>query len=298
MSREDHLHRNELEHLSQSVGKWFEKYGLAVLGGICGVIVVAAIIWYVIRSRGDAQAEGWAKLRAALSAAQDTNSPEDLLGLADNANYKGTAIGAWARLTSAEIRLANAVHTQFTDRKAGLTELEQCREDFSGVIRNGEAPEEARERALYGLASTLEALSDGSPDSINTVLKTYQTLLDDFKETSYKVVVERRIKELEKDRAKAFYAFFSDRNPSPDDPLTEPNDGGSTSSLEIPEDLLLLDAAADTDDSPSGDAPTDDTPKDGGPSLGTPGDDPADDGDEAKSDAPKDDGDAKDADDS
>lgn len=279
MSHDERLQRNELEHFSQAASKWFEKYGMAVVGGICGLLVVGAITLYVMRSRAATTAAAWAELRKA----QATNSPEDLLGVANHATYRNTPVGAWARLHSAELRLSNSIYTEFTDREASITELEQAQEDFETLVKGNVLPV-IRERALYGLATTQEALSDGSQESIDAALKTYQTLLDEFEETEFKTVVERRIKELKTDTALSFYTFFSEQKPEPEDPRADPSDTGSTTSLEIPEDLLLLDSATPDDgsDTDSGDG-TETTPDGDDPDGGSDADGDAD--EDADSDA-------------
>jgi hypothetical protein len=258
-SEEKHrLQENELERLGQSFAKWLEQHGLKVLAGVCGLLVVLAIGFYVWRSWSDASSRGWGELRTALA----TNNPEELKLVAASATHENTVVGAWARLHESELRLQDNLYQQFVERSRSDAELGEAITGFKEVSTHPAATAEMRERALYGLASAQEATSNG--DNAEAIA-TYKLLLRDFPKSIYQPIVERRIDVLESDEGQAFYTFFQKQQPAPDDPIVLPDDdrGDTGAPLgEIPADLELLD------------------PKLDGPALGTPddtkpGDDPA-----------------------
>lgn len=286
-SDEQHLNENELERVSQQAAKWFEKHGMKVVIGVCAVAIVAAIVWYVSRSMKAAAARGWTELRSALVEDQQDQYPNALQTVAKN--YPKSAVGAWALLHAAEMRLERFAFVQFDDR--GASDIELSNEDppgaeqqFRAVLVHPGTTAEIRERALYGLATTLETLSGGDTKE---ALETYRALLNEFPESVYKVVVERRIEELEKEEASEFYAWFRNQNPNPDDPDRQPQDGGTSTLPDIPMDLRLRDTStASSDDSP-GTGPSL-TPNDGSDSTETSDDEkPSDDSTSSDSDSPK-----------
>jgi hypothetical protein len=68
------------------------------------------------------------------------------------------------------------------------------------------APQEIRERALIGLARTLESMSDGSEDD---AIKAYETFVKEFPKSEYQADAQSRIGILKSGHGQEFYAWFS-----------------------------------------------------------------------------------------
>lgn len=157
-------------------------------------------------------ATAWSKFGKAQSAAD----------FGEVAKESGSAeIGIWARLAEAESELRDGVRLQFTDRKSADSELKKAAEAFDAVIKSGNAPSSALERAYLGKARFLEATSDGAVDQ---ALEAYEAIAKKYPDSIYKQLVEGRIAALKASGSKDFYAWFSKQNPKPED-RPKPRDG-------------------------------------------------------------------------
>ncbi len=268
-SEERHrLQENELERVGQQAKAWFEQHGMKVLIGVCAVAIVAAIAFYAMRSMEASSARGWAELRTAMLADQQSDYPTELLTVWRN--YPNAPVGAWAVLHSAELRLQRFSFQQFEDR--GQSDLELSNDDpqapgvveqFRAALTHPASPDDVQERALYGLATTLEILSDGSKEKTEEVIDVYQRLLDRFGDGVYAPIATRRIEQLEQEGTTEFYAWFRDQNPNPDDEIDRgPTDGFGGTLPAIPSDLRLKPELATSDT---------ETTEPSGPALVAPG---------------------------
>lgn len=213
------LQQNDLAHASMKMANFFEVHGTKIVGAIA-VLVVAAIIWVVwANSAIDSEVEAW----TALSTAIQSNEPsaETFGSVADR--FADSPAGAWARLQEAELAYETGLPLMFRDREAGTTDLERAEKAFQQVLDNKSASATARERALFGLAKTKESLCTGDTDPVIAV---YRKLLQEFPTTIYKTYADERIKALESDGAKAFYAWWGEQKPRPSS-LPRPADGGA-----------------------------------------------------------------------
>ena len=208
------LTTNELGQFAQQIGKFFETQGRNVLIGVgATVAIAAAVIWWT-RSSNAAEEAGWTRLAACASA-------KDYADLAEDRQFRGTAVAAWARLREANLHLPNGMRGYFNDRKSGRSDMKAARDAFKKVLEADGVPAEVRERALYGQAVCLETMSDGDATD---AIKAYKLLLKDFPETIYREEVEERTKSLESADMQAFYAWYDKQNPKPSDRV-KPNDG-------------------------------------------------------------------------
>ena len=219
--KSEHRHElktNELGKLAGQMAPFFETYGNRLLTGLVAVsVVAAAVIYWQRTSRGAAEA-GWTMLSAA-------NSPDKYAEVADK--FPGTVVGAWARLSEAESRLESGVQLSFTDRSASVSDLNAAKKSFETLLEQPKLPPAVRERGLFGLARTLESLSDGDTQA---AIKAYERLLKEFPETDYRQIAERQIAILKTGRGQEFYAWFYKQNPKPPD-RGRPRDGGPTGAL-------------------------------------------------------------------
>ncbi len=213
------LQQNDLAQDSMKMANFFEVHGTKIVGAIA-VLVVAAIIWAVwANSANDSQVEAW----TALSTAIQSNEPsaETFGSVADR--FADSPAGAWARLQEAELAFETGLPLMFRDREAGTTDLERAEKAFQQVLDNSSASATARERALFGLAKTKESLCTGDTEPVIAV---YRKLLQEFPTTIYKTYADERIKALETEGAKAFYAWWGEQKPRPSS-LPRPADGGA-----------------------------------------------------------------------
>jgi hypothetical protein len=162
-----------------------------------------------------------------------SGTAEDFANVADE--YSGSQVGAWARLQEAESHLHSGIRLSFADRTAARDDLQEAREAYDTVLANPAAPLPVRERALYGLARTLETLAgiqtaekDGDASkpaaTLDEAVAAYEQLLKQFNQTLYANVAKERIAELKKPSTQDFYAWFRQQNPTPADRAL-PRDG-------------------------------------------------------------------------
>jgi tetratricopeptide (TPR) repeat protein len=215
-SEERHeLQANELEKLTEYLGKFFEKHGSKVLIGLAAAAVVGVGIYFGLGLIGKTNEEASTQIASAQTA-------EQYLAIADNPDYSDVPARTMARLKASEMLLAEGIRQYFTGRKAGFDELKRAQDNFKKVLEtNGDdLSSQAKERALYGLAICNEAMSSGETKE---AIQAYETLLKEFPETNYKAMAENRIAALKTNRAQEFYAFLSSSDRKPLD-IKQPSD--------------------------------------------------------------------------
>ncbi|MCA8989215.1 MAG: hypothetical protein KDA78_16325 [Planctomycetaceae bacterium] len=217
---EEHHHGSADNDLEKAIAKAQLKFreiaeihGNRIMLWTSAVLLLIAAYVYYTRTNQATSEDSW-------SAFSSARTPEELAGVADS--YTGTPVGELAKIGVAERYLETGIRLMFTDREAGKTELEEAKKAFNEFLNGTITIGITKDRALFGLARTQEALSDGN---FEECLKSYNKLLTESPETPYKPIVEERIKYLETASAKDFYAWFSAQNPKPQD-------------IEQPEDLL------------------------------------------------------------
>lgn len=219
--KSDHRHelqQNELGKLTRKLLPWFEQYGMQVVWGLAVVLVVVGVALWWTTTSSQAGSAGWTKL-AKLSG-QET--PDELADVAEK--YSDSLAGVWARLRAAELNLENGVMAAFNDRELALTDLERAKSDFEKVLAaQVPLPDNVKQRALLGLARTLEALCDGET---TPVIEAYERLLKQYPNSIYREQVERRINELKTPQARDFYAWFHAQKPKPPE-FRKPQDGSA-----------------------------------------------------------------------
>jgi len=205
-SEERHeLQTNELDKLMKRATPFFEQYGSKILLGLCAAVLVLSVGVYMVRSSTAGKSAGWTDLYSA-------RSPEDFANVADD--YEGTDVGAWARLQESESYLRSGVRLAFTDRAAGNSDLNQAKEGFQKLLSDSSVPPVVRERALFGMARSLESTS-GS-DTAKAVAA-YEKFASEFPDSLYAPSAKKRKDVLETGGAKEFYAWFQEQTPEPSD---------------------------------------------------------------------------------
>ncbi|HLQ45545.1 MAG TPA: tetratricopeptide repeat protein [Planctomycetaceae bacterium] len=253
MKPEPMQHAKAFRNSTSPIVKWFDQHGNTATAILC-VAMIGGAIWFSYHRTTSARSE------TAWAAYSQSNTAKDFGDIADL--YESTEVGAWARLSEGERYLEQGIALMFTDRAAGLGELEAADKSFRKVLDSKSAANLARERALWGLAKSTETQSDGDTTK---AIEAYQALLTQFPKTIYKAAAEERIESLKSGRSKEFYAWFHKQKPKPPD-LKKPKDGlpAGHPPIDMPLDDKSEDDKSETkkpdtkDDSQSEDTKSDD----------------------------------------
>lgn len=209
------LQQNDLGQIALQAKPWLEQHGtkLIVAVTVLVVAVIGASVW--VNARSHTRSEAWTKLAGA-------QTVDEFGKVADE--FPASLAGAWSRLRMGEMNLESGIAALFTDRELAVKDLEAARKDFDQVLSSAvDLPDNLRERAMFGQARCVEALSDGDTTA---AVEAYQALLTRFPASIYKTQVEERIKELQSPEAKQFYGWFHKQTPKPP-ALPRPNDGAA-----------------------------------------------------------------------
>jgi hypothetical protein len=194
--------------IERTVG-FFERHFGLLIGLICAALLLVGAVFWFNRTVESESSGGWTLLNSA-------QNLEEMGTVIDK--FKGKPPAQWAQLIVAETNLKNAMPLMFSNRELALTDIKAARQTFESLLQE-KTDDMIRERALWGLALSLETTSDGSTSK---VIDAYSQLMKEFPETIFKVVAEDRISTLKKDGPKEFYAWFSKENPKP--PEARPRD--------------------------------------------------------------------------
>jgi hypothetical protein len=259
-------HRHELAEndLSKVINRFLEKAephsNKILLAALVVTVVVVAVV-YGMKSATGSRSAGFADLTGCETGDCFENVADD---------YPDSAVGLWARLRSGEMYLADGIERSTTNRRVSNDSLHKAKEAFDRVLKQKDVPPEARERALYGMGTSLEALSDANT---SPAIDAYQTLLKEFEDSQYKHLVEDRINTLKTSQAQEFYAWFHKQNPKPED-RPDPRDRLDFLRNSTPEPPGAVDDGSDQPPPPPSaepqtPAPTapDESTTEGGPSL-------------------------------
>lgn len=233
-SEERHqLLQNDLQVVTTKTVGFFERHLMTMIGVVVGVLFIALVAAWWNQSSQAGSAAGWTMLDSAIGG----NSLEEFGDVADK--FKGKPPGQWAQLQIAEKTLQSAMPLMFTNRDIALADLKRAREGFDALLQDKSVSPAIRERALWGLALTLETGCDG--DTAKPI-EAYERLLSDFPDSIFKSVADERIRALKKPSSREFYTWFSKEKPKPTDiqPRDFRTDGSNPHGFPFP--------AEDTDD--------------------------------------------------
>lgn len=226
------LKENDLGKLTMHAQGFFEKHGNQVLLGAIGAVLLIGGLTFWFTSSSSKATAGWSKYSEASTAT-------DFAEVADA--FPGTEVAQWSRLNEAENYLFNGLQLTFKDRKSGLTDLEKAKSEFDAILNGTPLPPQVRERALFGLARTLETTSDKDTDK---AIAAYEALQKDFPESTYTSLAKQRIEALKKGSTQSFYAWFHEQKPALED-RTKPKDGFPPGFPGLPSDHPSLDMNLD-----------------------------------------------------
>lgn len=227
-----HLQQNDLGQLTLRVKPWFEQHGVQFVAAVGAVLVVTAVVVWWLQSSTGRHSAAWSSLPLAATQEKFAETAE---------KYPGTLPGAWAKLREAEISLEDGISEAFKNRELALANLKRAQEGFEGVLSaKVDLPPAVRERALLGLARTLETTCDGDT---GPVIDAYDKVLKEFPNSIFKSLIERQISELKTGGARDFYAWFAQQKPKPPE-FQRPHDG-----LKLPEGAGAPDTSSAPDSS-------------------------------------------------
>lgn len=260
--RRHDLQHNELLEWLDGISNVIKPHANAILIGL--ILILGAYVGVKIWSfrSGETTARAWESLYAAM------NSGE-LAGLDRvSEDYSSTEVGDWARVVSADLRLANGCDQLFGNKIVAGQELQKAMESYVAVL---EVSKESliRERATFGLARTYEAMAGTrqSQGELKKAEEKYQEVVDNWAEGVFANSAKRRLEDLGRTATKEFYDQFAAYDPNPTfDPAGGglgdlPFDSGSLSPGSAPSDFSNLldspglsgDDAAKDDSMDSGD---------------------------------------------
>ncbi len=209
MTEEHHFQHDadqtELEKWLNAVLSKAEPYSNQILMGFIAATVIAVVGIFWLRSTGEAASAGWTEYVA-------NEAPDDYKEVAEE--YPDTPVATWAQLQAGRLYLSEGLNAALSNRETSDKQLNNAKDSFETILKKTNAPAAAREEALAGLASTLEALSDSDT---GPAIKAYEELLQEFPETTHGPWAQRRIEALKTGEAQNFYAWFRKQNPQPTD---------------------------------------------------------------------------------
>ncbi|MEX0703492.1 MAG: hypothetical protein WD069_15460 [Planctomycetales bacterium] len=215
------LHGHELQRWSAEARRFLEQHATRIIVVICAVILLAVGIWAWRRNVEQGTEAGWARLTAAGSAEQYAEVAED---------FSGSEVARWARLREAELHLQDGMQAAFSSRDVSRSSFKKSEQGFRQLLADKAVAGLIRQRAMFGLATVLEATSDGN---VAPAIAAYQELVDEFGEGSiYARPARDRIAALESPEAAEFYAWFHRQDPKPRD-RDLPSDLGSSRRFDL-----------------------------------------------------------------
>lgn len=223
-------HRHELAEndLSKLITRGLQKiepYHNYILAGMLVITVAVFAIVMLRRSSSAEQSVGFAELVTCKTA-------DDYLSVAEQ--FDGQVSGNWARLRAGEEFLHDGIRLSISDRNQSDNRLDEAQKCFDKLLQNKSVGLQVREKALYGMALTLESRGEDTEKAISA----YQALVNEYPESRYRPMAEDRIDVLKTGRAQQFYAWFEAQHPTPEDrplPRDMPDFGSTLGSGQEPE---------------------------------------------------------------
>lgn len=231
--------QTELGKFLSHVWRKIEPYTMQIVVAVVLVTIVAVgMILWARGVRADRTA-GWQRFVT-------SRAPDDYLALANE--FPTSPVGRWARLEAGRGFLQEGLSLAMTNRTASDERLNQAREAFDQLLGSRGLPPEIREEGLFGMATTLEALSDGDNEP---AIQAYEQLLREFPDSRHSLWAEHRAEVLRSETSQEFYAWFRQQQPKPSDrPL--PQDMQSPGSV-FDHGQLQMPFGLDLPEDPAGD---------------------------------------------
>ncbi len=229
-----HSEPNEFGKLLNKSADVAKPYTNQILAGGIAIIVVLAAVMFWMRGTNAQNTIGWDEFAVC-------RAPEDYQALADK--YPNRPVGQAARLQAGRQYLREGLEQALANRAVSDERIKLAKDAFDALLKPGGNPQ-FREEALYGYATTLEALSDGNDKN---AIEAYEQLLKDYPESQHRLWVNTRIAALKSPNAEGFYAWFRKQNPKPADRPT-PQDNKPASPDDIFNQLQLPPPGAPSDE--------------------------------------------------
>lgn len=176
-------------------------YAKLLAFGLLAIVLLIAAGMFFLNDQSARLSAGWADFFAASHEA----NPERLRAVA--ADHSGTAASVWARLSEADIELAQGMRLLYTDRSSATAVLKDARESYQAVIEQASEPR-LRNAARFGLAQTYECLAD-----IDKAIEAYESVGSES--SALQAEAEERIAALRNPERRDFYDWFAKQEPVP-----------------------------------------------------------------------------------
>ena len=221
--KSEERHKLQQNELADWLGRCYtviKPYVNAILAVVLLVVVVGCLtFWWRQQSKSEVST-GWDQLFAALEA--DHIAEIDKVA-EQNPNSE---IGHWATVISGDLHLANGCQELFTNKATGSQDLQKALDEYTKVRKETRNPL-LRERAIFGLARTYEALSGTrrSQGELDKAIQNYQELVHNWKDGAYYSLAKDRLEDLDTPAGKKFYDQFAQFDPQPkfSPPVTAPS---------------------------------------------------------------------------
>ncbi|MFV0445792.1 MAG: hypothetical protein ACK5Q5_19620 [Planctomycetaceae bacterium] len=201
-----HLHENDLATAVDQGLKRAEPYYNQILIAVLVVAVLGIGFFTWRNAAGGAADEAWAAFAKA-------DTADSFLTVADE--HSKTPVANWARLRAAEQFLNQGLRTATSDRKNTEDNLKQAESTLQKLLQDkGATQPQIRERALYAMAVARETRSSGDTSA---AIEAYKALTSEFPQSQYVTLAESRIKDLESETTREFYAWFDKQPRKPED---------------------------------------------------------------------------------
>jgi tetratricopeptide (TPR) repeat protein len=217
--RRHELHTNALADWLGGALEQAKPYQNALLGAtllvVVGIVVVA--VWY--NHSVAAAADAWVAMRSPIH----SPSEQDLRRI--TTEYAGSPAAQWAQVSLGDLFLGEGTPRLFENKAMAQELLSQALNSYRAAYEAADAPL-LRERALFGMARTQEALG-----RLDEAAKTYEELNRQWPEGMFHTAAADRLKDLKRNETKAFYDRFAAFNPKPPAPKEPPAAKGAMAPL-------------------------------------------------------------------
>jgi hypothetical protein len=208
--RRHDLQHNELLEWLTGISDVIKPHANAIL--ICLILVLGAYVATKIWSfrSGETTARAWDSLYAAMNSGEITGLDRV------SEEYSSNEVGDWARVVSADLRLASGCDQLFGDKIAAGQELQKAMDSYLTVLE-ASTVSSIRERATFGLARTYEAMAGTrqSQGELKKAQEKYEEVVDNWPEGVFAKSAKRRSEDLSRTATKEFYDQFAAHDPNP-----------------------------------------------------------------------------------
>lgn len=212
---------NDLARYLTLAWKAIEGKLAAIVGAVLVAGVAVAIVAYLQKASADANAEAW-------KAYDESNGADGFLEVA--ADYPQSSAAGPALVQAGRDHLNQGIRRSLSDRTRSVGDLKDAQELFEDALDRNDLPDELTLQAQHGLATALEALSDGSDESIAAAKAAYERLAQMGQQANaprYVGYANDRLVAMDQPRTKQFYAWLAGQTSTPVE-RPEPKDGPSS----------------------------------------------------------------------